>query len=199
MFWAIKNNKKIEASPNKTAECPICSEQVIAKCGTIMVWHWAHKSKSDCDSWSEGETQWHIDWKNEYDKKLQEVVVEDHRADIKLKNGKVIELQNSPISAETINERELFYKDMIWLINGKSLASGLILRNKPKYCTFRWKHPAKSLWVCNKELYIDISHYGGKFNNIKGDILFVKKIHNEVPCGGWGFIMSREDFLNKFK
>ena len=48
------------------ATCPICDSKVIPKCGSINVWHFAHESLKDCDTFSEGETEWHIDWKNEF-------------------------------------------------------------------------------------------------------------------------------------
>lgn len=39
--------------------CPECHEQLIAKRGNIVVWHWAHRRKSNCIG-SEGETDWHM-------------------------------------------------------------------------------------------------------------------------------------------
>ena len=66
MIWAIKDNVRIRAEPNITANCDVCGKEVISKCGNIKVWHFAHKVSADCDSWSEEETQWHKDWKNEF-------------------------------------------------------------------------------------------------------------------------------------
>ena len=45
--------------------------------------------------------------------------LEIHRADIKTKAGLVLELQNSSISQRDIRRRELFYGNMIWLINAE--------------------------------------------------------------------------------
>lgn len=64
MKWALSNGERIIASPKREAQCPICREIVISKCGSINVWHWSHKSLRDCDDWAEPESQWHIDWKN---------------------------------------------------------------------------------------------------------------------------------------
>ena len=66
MIWALKERERIKAAPKKEAICPTCLKEVIAKCGRIKVWHWAHKSKLDCDSFSEPETEWHINWKNNF-------------------------------------------------------------------------------------------------------------------------------------
>lgn len=42
-----------------------------------------------------------------------------HRADIRRDDGLVIELQASSISAEEIAEREAFYGEMVWLLDGR--------------------------------------------------------------------------------
>ena len=30
-------------------------------------------------------------------------------------------------------------------------------------------------------------------------ILLIKKLYNKLPCGGWGVLISKQDFLNKFR
>ncbi len=52
----------------------------------------------------------------------------EHRADVRLDNGLVIELQHSPISAEMITEREQFYSSMVWLFDAKSFMKNLEIR-----------------------------------------------------------------------
>jgi competence protein CoiA len=215
MIWALKNNQRIIASPKLKAKCPICKEEVISKCGSIKVWHWSHKKNNECDSFSEGETLWHKNWKELFPKENQEVKIENHFADIKTNEGIVIELQNSPISSEKIEERELFYKQMIWVLNGKTLCKGLELRHKKgNIFTFRWKHPPKSWWNCVKPLYIDINNYEVKLfigweglNEKKYEtsypyrdkIFLIKKVYPNIPCGGWGELIDKKDFLNKFR
>jgi len=167
MKWALFNNERIIARPGIKGVCPLCNENVIPKCGTIKVWHWSHLKDTECDSWGEGETEWHLSWKNEFPKEQQEVIIKPHRADIKTQNGVIIELQNSPISPENILERERFYKNMIWLINGKKFAIGLNLRKKDKIYTFRWKNPPKSWWLAKSLVYIDLSY---KINELKKEL-----------------------------
>jgi hypothetical protein len=41
------------------------------------------------------------------------------RADIVTASGVVVELQHSPISAETIAEREAFYGRMVWVFDAR--------------------------------------------------------------------------------
>ena len=204
MFLALNpNGNRMSASPGAIGHCGICQEKLIPKCGEIMIWHWSHKNNSDCDPWHEPESEWHKKWKDEFPKEQQEVVIENHRADIKNSKG-IIELQNSAISPIQIEEREFFYDKMIWLLNWKTLAQGMILRKKENYCSFRWKHPPKSWWSATKPIYIDLDEYqyqdfeelGKPFKN---QILLIKKIYNSIPCGGWGVLIPKEEFLRRFK
>src|SRR3990167_10332836 len=95
---------RLLATPKSHSICPCCNTAVVAKCGSIKVWHWAHESKYDCDTWYEGISQWHLDWQDRVHEKHREIVIGPHRADIQLSNGQVIEIQNSPISPEVVME-----------------------------------------------------------------------------------------------
>jgi competence CoiA-like predicted nuclease len=258
MNLAIKNNERITASPKEKAVCPLCNQEVIAKCGEIKIWHWAHKQDFECDSFGEPESEWHLKWKNYFSREYQEVVMGKHRADIRTKNRWIIELQNSSISSKEIEEREEYYKRMVWLLNGKTLCAGLDLRIKKGVITFRWKNPPKSWWYANKEIYIDLSEIidglkinikdysiGNKTKQVpiyeqeeyeyytpeaelvevsypkvidyidvtekeiknlkekielfKDKLFLIKKIYKKIPCGGWGILINKKDFINKYK
>lgn len=123
MLWALSNGARLLASPKSQAFCPTCGGEVIAKCGEIVSWHWAHK-QCDCDPWYEPESDWHINWKQKFPQSWQEVTVGNHRADISTPSG-VIELQNSPLSASEIYERENFYGRMIWIVNAQKFKENL--------------------------------------------------------------------------
>jgi competence CoiA-like predicted nuclease len=192
MIWANKNNLRIQASPKERAICPLCNEEVIAKCGEIKIWHWAHKKDFECDSFGEPETEWHFNWKKKFPNENQEVRIENHRADIRSSQGLIIELQNSSISPEKIREREECYKKMIWMLNGETLAKGLILREKKEIITFRWKHPPQSWWFANKPIYIDIE---GLYKEGLNKLFLMKKIYPNIPCGGWGTLISKDAFI----
>jgi competence protein CoiA len=92
----------IKSSPQRGSRgiCIGCGKEVIAKCGNIKLHHWAHAAKVKCDSWWENETQWHRDWKNLFPEEYREisfydeVLKENHRADIHTKDGITIEFQN---------------------------------------------------------------------------------------------------------
>lgn len=194
MLYAIDDFKnQITANPGETAICPHCESAVIAKCGQIVSWHWAHVADADCDSWSEGETQWHLDWKKIVLPERCEVSIKNHagnhRADVIGNRGVVIELQNSPISVAVIHEREWFYENMVWLFNAESFRKNFHFRKKDDYTTFRWIYPRKSLWHVEKPLFFDLGD---------GRIFWAKKIYHETPCGGWGVLVDREEFIEKF-
>lgn len=178
MLYAInKNNERITPQPNIDAYCPGCKLLLVAKCGSINIHHFAHIN-SDCDSWYEPESEWHKKWKEKFSIECREVVIGNHRADIKTKKGMVIELQNSSISAEEIIERENFYNKMMWVINGESFKDNFEISHKEGYVTFRWKHPRKCWMYAKKPIYID-------FGN---QIFRMKKMHNHLPCRGWGLV-----------
>jgi len=157
MRFAELNNKRILANPlEKNAICPLCKTNVIAKCGEIKIWHWAHKNNCECDSFGEPETEWHLNWKNCFPKECQEIIIENHRADVKI-NNIVIEFQNSPISPEKIKEREDFYEKLKWVLNGENFAKNLNLFNHKTYYKFKWKWMPKSWLISWKPIYIDLS------------------------------------------
>lgn len=114
MLWANTQTGKATASPGASGTCPSCGASLVPKCGSIVSWHWAHKS-CDCDKWSEPESEWHINWKMQFPPDWHELVKGPHRADIGTERG-FIEIQRSSISAGEIREREEFYKRMIWVV-----------------------------------------------------------------------------------
>lgn len=178
---------RIGASPGLKAQCPQCKNTVIAKCGEINIWHWSHLA-NECDSWSEPESRWHIKWKERFAPELREVVIGPHRADVKT-NKLVVEFQNSSISAGEIQERELFYKNMVWVVNAREFASNLSFRSRDGFASFRWYHPRKSWWSAKQPLIFDIGEEEPLFH--------VKKIHDNVPCGGWGKSMDISEFMSR--
>ena len=127
MQFAFVNNNRIEAQPQLQELCCCCSKPVIAKCGTRKIWHWAHKSKTECDDWWEPETKWHRTWKNNYPPDWQEISLldertgEKHIADIRTIHNLVIEFQHSHIEPQERTSREKFYKKMVWVVDGTRL------------------------------------------------------------------------------
>ena len=97
---------------------------MISKCGKVKLWHWAHKTTDMCDPWWENESLWHRAWKDHFPKDQQEVshvnpvTGDKHIADVKNAFGLVIEFQRSTMSEVERVSREVFYQDMVWVVDG---------------------------------------------------------------------------------
>lgn len=191
MQYAIDSTgNKIQAHPHLEGKCTCCQSWLIPKCGKIKIWHWSHQV-DDCDPWYEPESEWHRGWKNLVPAKMTEVVIGNHRADIVSTDGTVVELQHSSISPQEIQEREEFYKDMVWLFD--AIKMHIELREKwfdeEGYRTFRWKWPRRTLSFGKSPMYFDMG------NN---QIFEMKKVNfNSQYVGGWGFLISKEEMLKR--
>ena len=128
MGLALVNDVRAEPAPNLRGKCCLCGDDMIAKCGQYVRWHWAHKARKTCDPWKESETDWHRYWKDAFPLDCQEVVHVDERthekhiADVKTVSGFVVEVQHSSISELEARSRENFYGKMIWIVDARDLA-----------------------------------------------------------------------------
>lgn len=83
------------------------------------------------------ETPWHRNWKKAFPPAFREVSFTDtvygqlHRADVHTPCGTTLEFQNSPICLEELESREAFYKNLIWVLNGKKFKGFRILKALP--------------------------------------------------------------------
>jgi competence protein CoiA len=98
---------------------------VVARCGEVRFWHWAHKGRRLCDPWWKNETEWHRTWKNEFPTGWQEfpqqaVNGERHVADVRTDGGLVIEFQHLRIEPDERRSREAFYQRLVWVVDGKT-------------------------------------------------------------------------------
>lgn len=122
MRFAIQDETKIEATPKAKGKCPGCGADLVARCGTRKVWHWAHKGRRHCDHWWENETEWHRNWKDHFPTEWQEVGSRDdhgelHIADVRTPAGLVVEFQHSYLkSAEAIKRTE-FHNPILWVVD----------------------------------------------------------------------------------
>lgn len=154
MLYARHNSERVEATPNlRRAECPVCEKEVIAKCGEIVIWHWAHRA-ADCDPWAESETAWHKNWKELFPVEWREVRIGNHRADVRTPTH-VIELQHSSLGPTEIAEREAFYGQMIWIFDLRSVAHNLDVPLQQNGA-FRWPRFRKSLGACKKPVFVHL-------------------------------------------
>jgi competence protein CoiA len=127
MKYALASGQRVEAYAGGRGMCPVCNGEVIAKCGTHRVSHWAHRGIRDCDSWAENETGWHRGWKNKFPAECQEVIQHDgqsgekHIADVRTPHGLVIEFQHSHLKPVERAARERFHVNMVWVVDGTRL------------------------------------------------------------------------------
>ena len=194
-----------EAISGAEAVCPCCGSSVVPKCGEIVVHHWAHEARADCDRWSEPESPWHRKWKSYAAPERREVVIGDHRADVQRSNGVVVELQHSSISVAEIAEREAHYQRMVWLFDANELAyregggwrncsdrTGLILGERligqgPHARQYRWKH-ARWTWLsCKAPIYLDLG---------RGWIFRLRGWHDRRGIHVWGELRHTLDFAH---
>lgn len=100
---------------------------MIARCGTVRINHWAHKVKHRCDICWESETPWHRQWKDKFPRAWQELKLADrqtgqwHFADVCTSYGLVVEFQHSHISKQAKTDREQFYGNLVWVVDGARL------------------------------------------------------------------------------
>lgn len=192
MQFAVNNlGCRVEATPGLKAVCPDCEEEVISKCGKLKIWHWSHGKDSECSQWYEPETEWHRNWKGLFSPSEREVVIERngirHRADIRLKNGIVIEFQHSPLSIDEIEKRENFYGGVIWVIDSSPFFDNFEVYNADsgQYNTFRWKHPRRSWCAAGAPIMIDF----------EDELFEIRKLHNDSRVGGWGYLRKKNQFI----
>jgi competence protein CoiA len=114
MRFALVGNERTPPARSLKGLCPGCGSEMIAKCGTERIHHWAHRGARFCDDWWEPETEWHRNWKLSFPAEWQEVIGysesgEKHIADVRTERGFTLELQNSHIQPEERQAREQHY------------------------------------------------------------------------------------------
>ena len=187
MLYAIsQDGHKIRPFQGASAFCPFCKETVIAKCGLINAHHWAHlpQSHSACVTTSEyeSESEWHYTFKGLFPKENVEILVQKEnvkmRADVKLPNGLVLEIQHSSISPKIIKNRNNFHRKIVWLfdVSGPFAADRIhywgfdglnrLINRQAKY---EWIQPAKSIRYAasekNNPVFFDLGF--GKIIEVK--------------------------------
>lgn len=130
MQYALVDGSRQEAVKGARGSCPGCGRPVLAKCGEIMVHHWAHQAREACEFEREPMTKWHLDWQKEFPEHMREVVQGPHRADV-MTDHWVIEFQHSSISHEDVVARNEHWKKsrgVIWVLNMKGVAKTAMVR-----------------------------------------------------------------------
>lgn len=122
MKFGLVDGHRIEARPGLAGVCPTCGGLLVAKCGEVNIWHWAHVSQRNCDPWHEPEGPWHRAWKSHFPDEWQEVVHtadtgERHIADVRTARGWTIEFQHSHLAPNERRARDAFYPQLIWVVD----------------------------------------------------------------------------------
>lgn len=113
----LMNSDRQLAHPGAVGRCEDCHGALTPKCGSLVIWHWAHEPGSDCARGA-GETDWHVAWKMWAFRHGAEVEVKmgRHRADIVWPDGRVIELQTDSLDESAVRSREAMYgPSMTWM------------------------------------------------------------------------------------
>jgi len=143
----------LEASPGARSECSMCGGRLLAKCGQIVSWHWAHETL-DCDPWAEPESEWHLGWKRYFASHGAriEVVMGNHRADVVTADGQIVELQSDYLSVEAIAAREEFYGERLTWLYRCHWSERLQYGRRG----FWWKHGSKAMTQHQRPVWWDL-------------------------------------------
>lgn len=189
MRFAMVNGEKHFPEKGLCGICPLCGADVVSKCGYVRIPHWAHKSFHDCDSWSEGKTDWHIQWQDKFPKDWQEVIIKKddlvHRADICIPGEDaaslptVVEFQHSYLEQSKLNAREEFYPNLIWVVDAsgrkrdrtKFLKNNSSMKRRDKEGRIFSTHWAEevfpSAWVnCKAHVFFDFADVVGTESDV---------------------------------
>lgn len=107
----------VRAAPGQVARCRLDNGEVRARQTHPDLWQWVHLGQAQCDDWAEEDTPWHVGWKAAGN---CEVPYRGQRlADLVALEGTVCELQQQPLTAASIRDREAFYGTMRWLFDAR--------------------------------------------------------------------------------
>lgn len=129
MIYAFVDGvKRQPVAKGEVSICTGCGGKLFSVISPTRIAHWRHKG-GDCDSWSESEGPWHLQWKSFFSPEWCEVTLKNesgevHRADVLIPSEKsesiILELQHSFISIDDMFLRENFYKvqhKLFWLVH----------------------------------------------------------------------------------
>ncbi len=209
MYAKDSHGARVAPARDTVCHCPLCGNVVRAKALTskLVTPHWAHIA-SDCDSWSEPESAWHRAWKERFPEECREVVMGPHRADVRLADGLVIEIQHSFLPESEILERENFYGRMVWVVDARAWDIGhrdryavgsdtygdeeytryqvdfTPLRDQKltagQLVKFRWRRPRRTWAAARRQLFLDVGNH----------LVKVGKMHWDEFVGGWGTVVD---------
>ena len=115
-FALNEKNERINIKDAISGEkycCPCCKSLLIQKKGTLMIWHYAHKSLDNCISYYDNKGEWHRQMQDLFPEKNREIFEcfgkYRHIYDVLTDNGTIIEFQHSPLSVDDFRKRTKDY------------------------------------------------------------------------------------------
>lgn len=192
MLYAKNNGNKILPEKHLKGHCPDCGDSVIAKCGEVNQWHWAHVVNAECKN-NKPETIWHKEWKLNFPQECVEEKIKNHRADVFI-NGVAIEFQASTIARPDIVSRNEVFKNVFWVLNAqdKNIFFGEIA---PKtlfyYCRWLWRRTSfDGILAENTRIFLDIDD---------GFLFLIKNKKAESIKNTYGEFTTKDFFIRKMK
>lgn len=217
MYIALdENGNRVEiknAEKGKDYFCPVCNTPLVIKAGEQRAKHFAHKAKTDCDTWADM-SEWHYAWQEKFSSEYREIVLEyngsKHRADV-LAEHTVIEFQHSAISSKEFKERNQFYTGcgyrVVWVFDmreklGEPIQEESAVRFLSKQGQFFEYDIDKKITLFLEIAEKDIAKFTGLFSISHGDshkwLVRVDQVSNDkftyLP-----WIFSQENFLKQYK
>lgn len=116
LYAKNEHNDRIRAYKHGDGWCPVCNQKLIAKCGEIMIHHWAHTTK--CTIIWNLETEWHLTWKDLAE--LNGCTIETNfglRIADAAKWNNIYEFQHSNIQVDELINRSEFYSQKRHIVN----------------------------------------------------------------------------------
>lgn len=132
---AIVDGQPRRAEPDgpRRASCADCGAAMLARTGSVRIWHWAHLERNpDCPAAAESE--WHLAWKALALDGSQETAVGRRRADVLAPGGFAVEFQASPLTAHEVLDREDDWSaqgGMAWVFKADAEAASGRITTRP--------------------------------------------------------------------
>ena len=124
---------------------------MIAKCGPIVIHHWAHYGADPCHAYAP-ETEWHRRWKarmHDAGARIEVICRANgrcHIADVVSPAGRILELAGTYHTADAIRDRERFYgPKLFWLYNTAPFWDRIEFWDRHGERCFRFKQPPKTM------------------------------------------------------
>ncbi len=140
----------INPTPHARGWCIACGYELIARCGSHRVKHWAHKPYSSCIAIQEDETDWKREWRQLFKPDFCEVVRDGVFFDAICNNDTPVMLRVTAIDTDKLVSLQEKFPKMICIFDAQKIWGNLKMVNRGDHHTFRWYSPQKKLAYVRK-------------------------------------------------